>query len=302
MPDSSTRSPSPRTTIPILFLKSPSEPDTYTSHFSSPPLHYTPRHIPPLVTSHFFQSLLALLVSPGPFPYSALIFTSQRAVSTIVQCLSLLSPSKIQEFSTLRIPLYAVGPGTAAALRAEVIGGGMPECWVEGEEAGRGEGLVEIVAGSRVDNENGGNKVLWLTGEKRREGLRAGLIAKGIDVEICVVYGTTLSPEFSSHFRQALLETEPKTGRGGMRWIVIFSAQGGREMLEGLGWLEEGIERVSEHPEGKTTYVASIGPTTKEYLEGEFGFRVDVCAERPSPERVRQGIERFMRENGIGGF
>lgn len=294
MPDSSP------TTIPILFLKSPSEPDTYTIHFSSPPPHYIPRHVAPLTTTHFSSSLLALLVSPSPFPYSALIFTSQRAVSTLVQCLSLLPPSKIQEFSALRIPLYAVGPGTAAALRAEVIGGEMPECWVEGEEAGRGEELVGIVAGSGEANEDGGKKVLWLTGEKRREGLRAGLMAKGVTVEICVVYGTTLSPQFSAHFRQGLRETEPEPEKGGVRWIVIFSAQGGREMLEGLGLLEEGSERVLEHREGKTTYVASIGPTTRDYLEGEFGLRVDVCAERPSPEGVKEGIERFMREKGIG--
>lgn len=178
----------------------------------------------------------------------------------------------------------------------------MPECWVDGEEAGRGEGLIEIIAGSGVKAEDGGDKVLWLTGEKRREGLRTGLIAKGIDVEICVVYGTTLSPQFSAHFSQALLETEPEPGKEGVRWIVIFSAQGGREMLEGLGWLEEGRERVLEQQEGRTTYVASIGPTTREYLEGEYGSRVDICAERPSPEGVREEIERFMKEKGLACF
>lgn len=177
----------------------------------------------------------------------------------------------------------------------------MSGCWVEGEEAGRGEGLVEIIAGSGVKKENVKNKVLWLTGEKRREGLRTGLMAKGIDVEICVVYGTTLSPQFSAHFRQALLETEPESGKG-VRWIVIFSAQGGREMLEGLGWLKEESEKVLERQEGRTTYMASIGPTTREYLEGHFGLRVDVCADRPSPEGVREEIERFMRDNEIGGF
>ncbi|MCJ1464902.1 hypothetical protein MMC07_003517 [Pseudocyphellaria aurata] len=206
------------------------------------------------------------------------------------------------EFSTLRIPLYAVGPGTAAALRTEVIGGGMPECRVEGEEAGRGEGLVEIVAGRRMEEKDGRNAVLWLTGEKRREGLRAGLIEKGIDVETCVVYGTTLSPQFSEHFRQALLETEPESGTAGVRWIIVFSAQGGREMLEGLEWLEKGSGRVLEPQEGRTTYVASIGPTTRDYLEGEFGLRVDVCAERPSPDGLREEMERIMMEKGIGGF
>lgn len=178
----------------------------------------------------------------------------------------------------------------------------MPECWVDGEEAGRGQGLVGIIASSGVENEDGGNKVLWLTGEKRREELRAALIAKGINVEICVVYGTTLCPKFSVDFRQALLETEPESRKEGVRWVVIFSAQGGREMLKVLGWLEEGSEKVLEEREGRTTYVASIGPTTREYLECGFGLRVDVCAEQPSPEGVRKEIELFMRNKGIGGF
>lgn len=178
----------------------------------------------------------------------------------------------------------------------------MPECWVDGEEAGRGQGLVGIIASSGVEKKDGGNKVLWLTGEKRREGLRTALIAEGIDVEICVVYGTTLCPQFSVDFRQALLETEPESTKDGVRWVVIFSTQGGKEMLKVLGWLEEGGEKVLGEREGRTTYVASIGPTTREYLECEFGLQVDVCAERPSPEGVRKEIELFMRNKGIGGY
>ena len=70
-----------------------------------------------------------------------------------------------------------------------------------------------------------------------------------------------------------------------------------------LGWLDEETGKVVESRdtargtgmgEGKV-FVAAIGPTTKEYLAREFGLEVDVCAERPDPEGVREGIEGFMK-------
>ena len=41
------------------------------------------------------------------------------------------------------------------------------------------------------------------------------------------------------------------------------------------------------------TRIATIGPTTKEYIEQEFGFTPDVCAATPTPEGVREGIASF---------
>lgn len=100
---------------------------------------------------------------------------------------------------------------------------------------------------------------------------------------------------------------------GGVRWVVVFSPTAGRGMLRALGWLrgdggeEDGggcgrvdMRVVNGEGEGKgrKTFVACIGPTTRDYLEGEFGFQADVVAEKPSPKGVRDGIERFMRETG----
>ena len=76
-------------------------------------------------------------------------------------------------------------------------------------------------------------------------------------------------------------------------------------MLKVLGWLDEGTGKViwkrEEGVEGSKgkIFVAAIGPTTEEYLAKEFGFQVDVCAQRPSPEGVREGIEGFMRDRGL---
>lgn len=276
-----------------------------------------------------------------------------------------------------RMPLFAVGPGTAGFLESEIIGGGgsaggdgrrgggwMRGCWVEGgENAGRGEKLVPIIV-SRCNMENEGvqevgrgekeeekegkktrkKKVLWLTGEKRREALRTGLEAAGIDVDCCIVYSTSVSSDFSTSFTQALLckqqeqqqqrldeqqlspapapkmrrrrkkdekssdydkeetENEDEKEEERVRWIVVFSTQGSKEILMGLDWLDDKTGRVKKGFDvqgDRRTFIASIGRTTAGYFEEQFGFTVDVVAESPSPAGVREGIEAFMRQRGL---
>ncbi|KAF3352184.1 Phosphatidylinositol 3-kinase vps34 [Verticillium dahliae VDG1] len=50
--------------------------------------------------------------------------------------------------------------------------------------------------------------------------------------------------------------------------------------------------RPAEARDGRT-YVATIGPTTRDYLRRTFGFEPDVCAATPSPEGVRRAIVDF---------
>ena len=222
----------------------------------------------------------------------------------------------------------------------------MGRCWVEGEESGRGEALSGLVAErlGKDDTADGGGgdgsaamdvtktkKVLWLAGEKRREGLAVGLEKAGWEVETCVVYKTELDGGFSGRFRRGGEAAAAET-RGGVMWVVIFSTQGAREVLRELGGdgdgdseedveggrvggggkQEEGqgqdggldqaggMQTKTRRSRGRKTFLATIGPTTRDYLQAELGVLVDVCAERPSAEGLREGIERFMREKGIG--
>lgn len=121
-----------------------------------------------------------------------------------------------------------------------------------------------------------------------------------IGVEEMVVYSTAEVETFEADFAAALKATE----EAGVRWVVVFSPAGGGSMLRALGWLDPLTGRVREgvnrDVQGKKTFVASIGPTTKEYLRGEVGFEVDVSAEVPSAEGVRIGVERWMGEMGLG--
>lgn len=162
--------------------------------------------------------------------------------------------------------------------------------------------LGDGVEGYHVRNDDGkGLKpVLFLTGETRRDVLPRMLMDEGlgegrVQVDEMVVYQTRELEEFEFCFKAVL----GRTGEKGGRWVVVFSPTAGKGMLRGLGWLDEGTGRVRGTIGERNTFVACIGPTTREYLDREFGFEADVVAEKPSPQGVRDGIERFMREKGI---
>lgn len=206
------------------------------------------------------------------------------------------------EEGRVRLPLYAVGPATGRALKEMVLGGGLRGCWVVGEEAGRGEELAGRVVGDLVPGGRGGEggagiKVLFVTGETRRDDVPRILGQAGIVVEEAVVYGTAVDPVFEHAVRERVGRDESEAGNR-IRWVVVFSPQGGRELLRALDWLDSGggMKVGISIDVRRRVYVASIGPTTGEYLEREFGLRADVQAGRPDAEGLREGIEGFMKE------
>lgn len=95
-------------------------------------------------------------------------------------------------------------------------------------------------------------------------------------------------------------------GDGDVLWVVVFSPSGCEGMLRVLGLGPFANDRDSSGDrdgDGKgrerRVLVATIGPTTRDYLREKFGFEADVCAERPSPEGVGDGIRRFMQGRGL---
>lgn len=91
-------------------------------------------------------------------------------------------------------------------------------------------------------------------------------------------------------------EGAQQMGREGPIWIVVFSPAGCGELVQVL---QAGRGKEGERQEGKGVFVATIGPTTRDVLLREHGWEVDVCAERPSPEGLGEGIGMFMRERGM---
>lgn len=212
------------------------------------------------------------------------------------------------------VRLYVVGPATERALR-KVRDERCAGCGIYGgEEAGSGEVLAGIMLGGgkgdghgayNVREGGGGRKkpVLFLVGEKRRDVIPRMLMDlelpedERIQVDEMEVYRTGELEEFEFHFSQMLAQTKSET----VRWVVVFSPTAGEGMLRGLGWLNKTSGRVkaSIGDPGRRTFVACIGPTTRDYLIQEFGFGPDVVAKKPSPQGVKEGIENFMKERGL---
>ena len=316
--------------IPILLLKSPSPTptsDAYTLHLTPP---FCPSFVPVLSHTLLPDPLIKLLLThftpnpspdrlpdPKPFPYGALIFTSQRAVAAFASALNAPLVVRIGErvaegLGGSGVRLYVVGPATERALRAlrdERCAG----CGIYGgEEAGSGEMLARIMLGEEGGEgaynmrEGVGGRMrpaLFLVGEKRRDVIPRMLMdpelpeGERIQVDEMEVYKTGELEEFEFHFTQTLARTKPEA----IRWVVMFSPTAGEGMLRGLEWLNKasGMIKTCINDPGRRTYVACIGPTTRDYLVQEYGFEPDVVAKKPSPQGVKEGIESFMKERGL---
>ena len=212
----------------------------------------------------------------------------------------------------LRVRLYAVGPATGRALE------GVRDEFLDGCEifGGKGAGSGEVLAGMMlgkgegeydVVNEDGRGRrpVLFLTGETRRDVIPRMLMderlgERRVQVDEMVVYTTAELDEFEFNFAKVLLETDPLVTGGAVRWTVVFSPMAGKGMLIGLGWWDERAGKCRENLGERKTYVCCIGPTTREYLRG-LGFETDVMAEKPSPQGVKDGIEKYMKEKLMSG-
>jgi uroporphyrinogen-III synthase len=71
-------------------------------------------------------------------------------------------------------------------------------------------------------------------------------------------------------------------------------------MLESLGLLDAETGKAKARctaADQRDILIATIGPTTRDYLRQEFGFTPDVCADKPSPEGIAEGIGAFLKRH-----
>ncbi|MCJ1392958.1 hypothetical protein MMC18_005830 [Xylographa bjoerkii] len=190
-----------------------------------------------------------------------------------------------------------------------------------------------LVATNAVGNEAARAPLLFLVGEQRRDVIPRTLASRDlaggqrVRVDELVVYETRVREGFRGVFEGRLRGLGVERGGGGAEgtsttiggrsgggggpvWVAVFSPTGCAEMVKVLrerrgretssGESNNGRDGGSADQERHgDVFVASIGPTTRDYLLEEFDFRVDVCAERPSPEGLAEGIAQFMREKGL---
>lgn len=112
-------------------------------------------------------------------------------------------------------------------------------------------------------------------------------VQKRVGVEEVVVYETGVMGSFEGDFADVV-----RRSADGAVWVVVFSPTGCEAMLRVLG-LGPFAGNGTGNGNGQV-FVATIGPTTRDHLRKEFGFEAHVCAPRPSPEGVLEGIEKFM--------
>ena len=296
--------------IPILLLKTESVPgDAYHELFSAGAGggSYAPRFVP--VMQHRFEesamdrvrSLLlgrGIAREPGS-PYGGLIFTSQRAVEAFTKVVRDNGQGDPSWPHLQDIPVYSVGPATTRAIRA--IPQSPTALQIFGEHTGNGETLAPYILDHYSEwypDREPRPPLLFLVGDQRRDIIPKTLMNEDlpanrrIAVDEEVIYGTKVMESFPADFAKVLKETEGVSER----WVVVFSPTGCESMLRGLGLLEDGEDKVAvntaRRKDGKT-YIATIGPTTRNYLRDTFGFEPDVCAEKPSPEGILEGIQSF---------
>ncbi|UJO21432.1 Uroporphyrinogen-III synthase [Fulvia fulva] len=315
--------------VPVYLLKTKSSPsDSYEEHCTTlSDGHFKPLFIPVLEHQFRDDTLRKLRLSAERFAfaggsaatsrqlatnnpakrYSGLIFTSQRAVDAFATVIAKLEPAKVASLFDPDIPLYVVGPATANGVRSL----GLP-CLVLGEETGNGDALANFILShhnglSRETTSLNGRKLplLFLVGEQRRDIIPKTLQTEDlpsnlrIPVTEVVVYETGEMATFEEEFTDLLKEA--KAAKVKEQWVVVFSPQGCEAMLSALGWLDEKTGRYSagrrEAVSGSTeTRIATIGPTTRDFLMQNFGFEPDVCAEKPSPEGVAEAIVDFGKK------
>jgi uroporphyrinogen-III synthase len=197
------------------------------------------------------------------------------------------------------VPIYTVGPATSRALRSIPQN---PPLNIFGAEMGNGEALGYYMLehyGAWYNNRETKPPLLFLVGEQRRDIIPKTLMNpelpsnKRIQVDELVVYGTGVMESFEEDFTKILEETKDSP----MRWVVVFSPTGCEAMLRALEMLDPETSKIKHGGQFKkgNTYIATIGPTTRDFLRTQFGFEPDVCAEKPSPEGIEVGIKSFLK-------
>ncbi|KAJ5125311.1 hypothetical protein N7526_007488 [Penicillium atrosanguineum] len=296
--------------IPILLLKTRSSPnDGYDEFFNAN--NYTPTFVP--VLEHRFndknlvhvRSLFATGAfnasdntnsisnpkTPSP-KYGGMIFTSQRAVEGFANMISqhgrtshptphyTSRPKPKSNFKSTfnrNIPLYTVGPATARTLTT-LRNAHLPSSTIHGADTGTGEKLAHLMLqhyNTLYTEEKENPTLLFLVGEQRRDIIPKTLMDPNlphnmrIPVDELVVYETGEMGSFEGDFRRVV------------------------ELAEELG------PYAKDDGDGNgNVFVATIGPTTRDHLRG-LGFEPHVCAEKPSPEGVGEGIKRFMEQRAL---
>ncbi|KAK6458571.1 Uroporphyrinogen-III synthetase [Scheffersomyces xylosifermentans] len=258
----------------VLLLKNASVPsDPYHEVFTEN--RYKSHFIPLLTHRHFDRSQTVEYLQSSEFVENVAVFiiTSQRAVEMFGDCLSSIPPDVKQRIITEKVG-YTVGPATHSVLKklgfTDVRGG---------ERAGNGLKLAHLV---KQDIQDLSTPIVFFTGEVRKDIIPRSLKEWNYNLVENIIYTTEVREDVISNFNNYVQQENNGTGDG---WIVFFSPQG----------TEEIVEFVKVQPKSRYR-IASIGPTTEEYLL-ENQITPDVVASKPQAASLFEAIAEYDRQH-----
>lgn len=231
---------------------------------------FEPEFVPLITHTHVTADFFDLLREPGYLEgLKNIIITSQRTVECL--CESVLPILDDQTRSKLlHKTVYTVGPVTKDFLIRigfkEVRGG---------EDAGNGNLLAEIIIADLLNTTDDQkiSEILFLVGEIRRDIIPKKLSYKGIKTKEVIMYRTKNLGDTLLRFQTAIEDNA---------WVVFFSPQGTDEILNSFN--------VEHHENIK---IASIGPTTEEYLENN-GIKPNVVSSKPDAESLLKAMQSYL--------
>ena len=170
--------------------------------------------------------------------------------------------------------------------------------------------------------------LLFLAGEVRRDvvpvSLRQGHVAEqerppsqqltttntAIEVTELEIYSTTTHPSFPGTLTQHLQTLRPSHRP---IILVLFSPTGAELALRATGLLPDSTNTntttnpSASNPADAHPVLATIGPTTRDFIHDKFGISVPICATSPTPEGLLHSIVAYLKsmdsvESGVGGI
>lgn len=167
------------------------------------------------------------------------------------------------------------------------------EFW--GSHTGNGEALARYILRHYPPSPSSAPRaLLFPVGEQRRDIIPKTLMAESLpaDGRIRVAEEVVYSTDVMESFADDLARVLANTADAAERWVVVFSPTGCEAMLRCLGLLGDDGRAKIDGSSGmkRSTFIAAIGPTTRDHLITTFGFTPDVCASAPTPEGVRKSI------------
>lgn len=266
------------TKLRLLLLKNKTTPqDPYKEIFAS--AGHDPEFIPLL--NHAPTNISATveyLTSPEFLSETKqFIITSQRAVEVLHECLDIIAVAHPEEASIIRRKCgYTVGPATEQILLdkgfSDVHGG---------RESGNGSKLADLILQERKLKTVGDNaaepSIVFFTGTIRKDIIPVKLKENGVPVQEVVIYKTEPKDSIIENFLSCCQQH--------VDWVVFFSPQGTEEIV---GHMANALP--------PAVRVASIGPTTEEYLLKK-GITPHVVAPLPTASALYNSITTWELNN-----